>query len=104
MAEISDKDKKVKVSIYGEEYSIRGNSDPDYILRVADLVDKKMRAIALNSKNKSPNRIAVLAAMNLAGELLDIKDRLDSDLGKVEDKAKDFLELLDSKLTDAEKA
>ena len=59
----------VKVTIFGEEYSIRGYADTEYILRVADYVDKKMREIALRSKNRAPHKIAVLTALNLADEL-----------------------------------
>jgi cell division protein ZapA len=102
MADISNKEQKVRVSIFGEEYSVIGHADREYILRVADLVDRKMREIAMASKNKSPNRIAVLTALNLAGELLEIKEKTESDLSKVENRAKNILELLDSKLSEPE--
>jgi cell division protein ZapA len=88
----------VKVSIFGEEYSIRGYADPEYILRVADLVDKRMREVALKSKNRSPGKVAVLAALNLAGELVDAQTGTKSNLNQVEDRAKNILELLDSTL------
>nr|MBN2278047.1 cell division protein ZapA [candidate division Zixibacteria bacterium] len=95
---MSDKDKVVRVAIFGEEYSIRGNANGDYMLRVADCVDKKMRDIALRSKNRSPHKIAVLAALNLADELLDLKDNLEANNSITENKARNLLELLDSKL------
>ncbi len=91
----------VKVTIFGEEYSIRGFADTEYILRVADCVDKKMREIALKSKNRAPHKIAVLTALNLAGELLDFKDKDGSELDRVEEKAKDILELLDGALSES---
>jgi len=99
MPDISDKDGKVRVSIFGEEYSIRGEGDKEFIMRVADLVDRQMRTIALKSKNKSPARIAVLAALNIAGELLEVKDKSQSDLGDVEDRARNILDMLDNSLT-----
>lgn len=98
---MTDLSKNVKVNIFGEEYSIRGLDDSDYILRVADLVDKKMREIASKSRNKAPHRIAVLTALNLAGELLDLKENSDREMIEVEGRAKDILELLDSKLIDS---
>jgi cell division protein ZapA len=91
----------VKVSIFGEEYSVRGFADTEYILRVADYVDKKMREIALKSKNKAPHKIAVLTALNLAGELFEISDKDSSELDRVEEKAKDILELLDGALSES---
>ncbi|UCD16904.1 MAG: cell division protein ZapA [Candidatus Zixiibacteriota bacterium] len=102
MADISDKEKTVKVVIFGEEYPIRGDADSEYILRVADYVDRRMKEIALKSKNKSPNRIAILAALNIAGEYLDLKDTKVTDLSEVEDRAKSILDLLDSKLLDTQ--
>lgn len=88
--------------IFGEEYPIRGHSDPDYILRVAEYVDKNMREIALRSKNRSPQKIAVLTALNFAGELLELKDKNEGELTETESKAKNLLELLDSTLGDSD--
>ncbi len=101
MSNMSESTKRVKVNIFGEEYSICGLDDPDYILRVADLVDKKMREIALKSRNKAPHKIAVLAALNLAGEYLDLKDNSGRELNEVEDRAKNILDILENKISDS---
>ncbi len=101
MPDISDKKQTVKVTIFGEEYPIRGFAEPEYILRVADYVDKKMREISSKSKNKSPDKIAILAALNIAGELFDLEEQK-ANLSSVEDRARNILELLDSKLQDAD--
>jgi cell division protein ZapA len=102
MPDISDKEKTVKVVIFGEEYPIRGDVDESYILRVADYVDEKMKEIALKSRNKSPNRIAILAALNMAGELIDLKDNQEKSISNVEDRAKNILDLIDSRLPDGD--
>ena len=102
MPEISNKEQVVKVLIFGEEYSIRGFVNTEYILRGAAFVDKRMREIALRSKNRSPKKIAVLTALNFAGELLDLQDKSSNNLSKAETKAKDLLELLDSTLLDSD--
>jgi cell division protein ZapA len=91
----------VKVTIFGEEYSIRGYADTEFILRVADFVDKKMREIALNSRNRAPHKIAVLTALNLAGELMEYRDKDGREMDKIEEKAKDILELLDGALSES---
>jgi len=101
MPDISKAEETVKVTIFSEEYSIRGVADKEYILRVADYVDKKMREIALKSKNRAPNKIAVLTALNLAGELLDYKEKDDRELNEVDEKAKGFLELLNGALSES---
>lgn len=102
MPDLTDKEQVVKVVIFGEEYAIRGTTDAEFIMRVAEAVDKKMRDIALRSKNRTPKKIAVLAALNFAGELLDLEDKSEIDLSQTEDKAKGLLSLLDSALPDSD--
>jgi len=102
MPDFADKEQVVKVVIFGEEYPIRGLADSDYILRVAEYVDKNMREIALRSKNRSPQKIAVLTALNFAGELLELKEKSKGEISEAESKAKNLLELLDSTLGDSE--
>lgn len=99
MPDISDKDQVATVVIFGEEYSVRSSDDTEYILNVADYVDKKMREIAAKNKSMSPNKIAILAALNLAGELFDIKRKSGDDLSEVDTRAKSILEMLDKKLS-----
>jgi cell division protein ZapA len=98
MTAISDKNETVRVMIFGEEYPIRGVANPEYILRVADYVDKKMREIASVSKYKSLDKLAILTALNIAGELIDLEEGNSSRLMNVEDRAKNILELIDSRL------
>lgn len=59
----------MKVTIFGREYSILSEVDPDYIIRAADYLDSKMREVAENFPNVSENRVAVLAALNITDEL-----------------------------------
>ena len=76
MPDISDKDQVAKVVIFGEEYTVRSSDDTEYVLNVAEYVDKKMREIAAKNKSMSPNKIAILTALNLAGELFDLKRKM----------------------------
>ncbi len=99
MPDISDKNQVAKVVIFGEEYSVRSSDDHEYVLSVAEYVDKKMRDIAAKNKSMSPNKIAILTALNLAGELFDIKRKSGDDLSEVDSRAKNILEMLDKKLS-----
>ncbi|GBE29441.1 cell division protein ZapA [bacterium BMS3Bbin04] len=61
----------VKVSIFGSEYPIRaGLSDEDYIREVAAFVDARMHEIQGAMKPSSTLKVAILAALNIADELL----------------------------------
>src|SRR6202790_4849106 len=53
--------------IFDQAYNLRG-SDPDYILKLAEYVDAKMRAVAEATNTIDTVRLAVLAALNIADE------------------------------------
>ncbi|MCK4772170.1 MAG: cell division protein ZapA [Candidatus Latescibacteria bacterium] len=59
----------VKVTIYGTEYPVKGDADPDYIKEVAAYVDDKMREVASGLSVKSSTKVAILAALNITDEL-----------------------------------
>lgn len=59
----------MKVTIFGREYSILSDVDPDYIIKAASYLDSRMREVAENFPNISENRVAVLAALNITDEL-----------------------------------
>ena len=64
----------VKVSIYGMEYSVKAGENPEYIKSVAKYVDTLMLEIDKNMGSKSPLKVAVLAALNIADELMQEKE------------------------------
>jgi cell division protein ZapA len=57
----------VRVEIFDQAYNLRG-SDPEYILKLAEYVDAKMRAVAEATNTIDTARLAVLAALNIADE------------------------------------
>ena len=81
MAEIPQ---AVSVDIYGQIYNLRG-TDPQYIERLAALVDAKMRAVASHGATVDSLRVAVLAALNIADELEQARGRYSELEGSVEE-------------------
>ncbi len=73
----------VSVDIYDQVYRLRG-TDPDYIERLAQIVDAKMRAVSAHGNTVDSLRVAVLAALNIADELLTARQRLDSLSGSLQ--------------------
>ena len=67
----------VRVDIFDQAYSLRG-TDPDYIGRLAQYVDGKMRAVAEQTATIDSMRLAVLAALNIADEYHILKRKYDS--------------------------
>ena len=67
----------VRVEIFDQGYNLRG-SDPEYIIKLADYVDGKMRAVAEATSTVDSMRLAVLAALNIADEYHVLKRQLDN--------------------------
>jgi cell division protein ZapA len=72
----------VSVDIYDQIYHLRG-TDPAHIERLAALVDEKMRAVAAYGSTVDSLRVAVLAALNIADELIALRSRYDALAGSV---------------------
>jgi len=61
---------KTTVSILGETFTIRGEASEDYIAEIARMVDSTMRDIRGQQQNLDRFKLAVLAAINIADELM----------------------------------
>jgi cell division protein ZapA len=59
----------VKAEIFGQTYTISGELDEDYVLKLARFVDEKMRAVASGTATVDTQKVAVLAALAIADEL-----------------------------------
>ncbi len=64
----------VSVEIYDGVYQLRG-VDPQHIALLAGLVDSKMRAVSAHGATVDSLRVAVLAAVNIADELVELRER-----------------------------
>jgi len=65
----TEEKKSVKVRIYGQEYPIRSNEDPEYTKKVAEYVDSMMRHVSKGMKTSDVHTVAILAAMSITDEL-----------------------------------
>ena len=60
----------VEVEIFGTVYPVRGEHDREHLETLAGVVDQKMREIGSHVPTVDTGKIAILAALNLADELL----------------------------------
>ena len=87
---------QIKITIFGQEYSVKAPADPTYIKKIAEYVDTKMREVQSGfSATQSSNRIAILSAMNITDELFNAKKQGDSESNEVEEKITSLIELID---------
>jgi len=71
---VPDDKGSTKVEIYGQEYRISGDADPQYVAQIAKYVDTKMKEVAGGTSLGSVSKTAILAALNIAEELFKEKD------------------------------
>lgn len=71
---IAGETEAVVVEIYDQVYQLSG-TDPEHILRLAAMVDDKMRAVSASGSTVDSLRVAVLAALNIADELEELRAR-----------------------------
>ncbi|AMA72020.1 MULTISPECIES: cell division protein ZapA [Aneurinibacillus] len=59
---------RVVVEIYGQYYTMKGDSSSSHMRMIAGYVDDKMRKISEANPRLDTNKLAVLAALNMADE------------------------------------
>src|ERR1700751_6337812 len=96
-------DHSVRVEIFDQAYNLRG-SDADYIIKLADYVDSKMRAVAEQTNTIDTVRLAVLAALNIADEFHLLKRNSNGGSVSYVQRANRLASALDKVLQDQEKA
>ncbi len=91
----------VTVTIFGSEYTLKGDADPAYVREVARIVDERMREVAGKVQSPVLGKVAILAAVNLADEMLREKRlRLETEAA-VEDRSIQIARLLDMEMKQA---
>jgi cell division protein ZapA len=66
---MSEKRSSVKVTIVGQELTIRSDATPEHTREVAAYVDKTIRGIMNSGAIVESNRAAILAALQITDEL-----------------------------------
>jgi cell division protein ZapA len=88
----------IRVTIYDQEYNMKGDLDPEYIQKLAEFLDAKMRAIAARTRTVDSLRVAVLTGLNLADEFHQLKARHEASSKQVEEKVGECNQMLDQML------
>jgi len=60
----------IPVEILGQRYPVSTSLEPEYVARLAAVVDERMRHAMEETPNGESLQLAVLAALNIADELL----------------------------------
>ena len=77
MDQQSDKKKKknkVTVNIYGSNYTMRTAYSEEQVEKIVAYLNEKMQEVGLNQSRLNYRDVAVLAALNIVDELLNVKE------------------------------
>ncbi len=88
----------IRIDIFDQSYQIRGAIDASYVRELANYVDKKMREIADASQTVDSLKVAVMAAVNIADELFQEREKAQRLDTIVYDKSLECSRLLDQVL------
>lgn len=86
------------VQIFGREYKIKGFADEKYIVKVAKYVDEKMKELSTSSSMIAQDRLAILAALNIADELFRGREEATETFSLVEQKSDELIQKLDDSI------
>ncbi len=86
----------VAVRIYDQTYHLVNSEgqDPEYIRLAAAYLDEKMQQIAATSGPRGPLDIAILAALNIAEEVLHARQHKDALIDRADARIDSFTRLL----------
>ena len=92
-----------KIQIYGKTYSLKTSSDQVSTEEVAAYVDAKMRELAEVRSKTSSADLAVLAALNIAQELMELQKQNDANDKSHEEKIGRIIEALEDEIQTIER-
>ncbi len=84
----------IEVEIFGSVYHVRGEQDQQCLQRLAAVVDGKMREISRHVPVVDSGKIAILAALNLADELLQCNNQQEGERVEMMEKVEELTGLL----------
>ena len=68
----------VTVLVYGQEYTLSGDMPRDYVLKLAERVDSKMRELDGGTNSQPMSALAVLAGMLIADDYYNLQSDMDA--------------------------
>lgn len=99
-----DSAQSIRVEIYNQTYTIRSDGDNEYILRLAEYVDGKMREISSGTLTVDSLKVAILAALHIADEFHRLKSDHEQNDAQLASRSAECADMLDKVLKSKESA
>src|SRR6056297_3094190 len=94
----------ITVNIFGNEYTIKGVAEPDYIISLANYLNTKMQEVQDATGLKDVKKIAILSAINISDELFEAKKSIKEEyvsneqLGAIRNRVEELISFVDNEL------
>ena len=85
----------IRDEIYNQTYNIRSDGDTEYISRLAEFVDGRMREISSGTLTVDSLKVAILAALHIADELHRLKHVHEQADAQLATRSAECVEMLD---------
>jgi cell division protein ZapA len=87
--------KPITVEILGNEYVLRSEAGEERVRQVAELLNQRLEEVMAANRTSSTLSAAVLAALNITNELLQLRDQQEKLFQEIEAKTERLLLLIE---------
>jgi cell division protein ZapA len=99
---LMERENLVEIKVLGQTFTVKADAGEPHIQEVAQYVNEKIDEILTKTKSVSSLNVAILAALNIADDLLKERERRKTLLREVNLKSKDLVERIDISLSGKE--
>ena len=99
---MTTKKNSVRVRILGEEYTVRTDASPERTREVAQYFDRAVRQVLTSGQVPETHRAAILAGLQIAGELFEARDAAEELTSAMRALAQDVQHVVDSEYLPAQ--
>ncbi len=100
---MSSSSESVKVNICGDEYCIKSDIDTSLTKEIAEYVNQKMMEVKKISTIRENSKVAVLSALNIAGELFEYRKKFDinkKEINSIQERSDSLCKKIDQHLSE----
>ncbi len=96
---MEEKNKKIiKIDISGVAYTLKTDSDEEYIKKISDTINERIKSISKKNPDLPSHKITVLCLIETMDEMLKIKDKLNKIEKDLSDKASHLIKRIEETL------
>ncbi len=88
----------IEIKVLGHTFTVKSNEEEAHVLEVARYVNEKIDEILKKTRSVSSLNVAILAALNIADDLLKEKEKRQSLLQEIGATSRDLVDQIDMKM------